>query len=183
MLQYAILGFLQYRPFSGYDLKKLIDNSIQFFWHAKQSQIYKTLKELEQHGFVSATVKEQSEKPDKRIYRITDKGKNDLLNWLNQEEATVAQKKDPFLLKLFFSAPLHKEQILFNLKLNLKKHQALIEDFKNNIKHNMQSYAEKSESLRRDSFFWKATYDFGEMYYTAYVKWLHQLIEKVEQEL
>ena len=183
MLKYAILGFLNYKAFSGYDLKKLMDNSIHFFWHAKQSQIYRTLKNLEQDGFVSASIQEQSEKPDKRIYRISEKGKKDLLKWLDQEEIGVSQKKDPFLLRLFFSAPLNKEQILLNLKLNLKKHYATVESFKSNIKNNMQSSAAKSESLKRESFFWKATYDFGQMYYTAYIKWLHQLIKKVETEL
>lgn len=183
MLHYAILGFLNYRQFSGYDLKKLIDNSIQFFWHAKQSQIYQTLKTLEHNGFVSATIQKQNEKPDKRLYKITDKGKKELMNWLHKEDMVISQKKDPFLLKLFFSASLSKEHILLNLKINLKKHYTIVERFKSDIKSNMQSYAEKNKYLKRDSFFWNATYEFGKIYYTAYIKWLHKLIEKVETEL
>ncbi|MGD0004493.1 MAG: PadR family transcriptional regulator, partial [Anaerolineaceae bacterium] len=38
-LDYAILGFLSYKPFSGYDLKKVFDNSVRHFWYADQSQI------------------------------------------------------------------------------------------------------------------------------------------------
>ena len=40
-LEYAILGFLCYKPLSGYDLKKIFDNSVQHFWPADQGQIYR----------------------------------------------------------------------------------------------------------------------------------------------
>ena len=42
-LEHAILGFLTYRPMSGYDLKKFFDESVRHFWSAPQSQIYRTL--------------------------------------------------------------------------------------------------------------------------------------------
>ena len=42
-LEYAILGFLSYKPFSGYEMKKAFDNSVRHFWYADQSQIYRTL--------------------------------------------------------------------------------------------------------------------------------------------
>jgi len=45
-LEYAILGFLNYHPYTGYDLKKIFDNSVQHFWVADQSQIYRTLIHL-----------------------------------------------------------------------------------------------------------------------------------------
>ena len=31
-LDHAILGFLSYEPMSGYDLKKLFDQSVAHFW-------------------------------------------------------------------------------------------------------------------------------------------------------
>ncbi|MCE1255059.1 MAG: PadR family transcriptional regulator, partial [Anaerolineae bacterium] len=45
-LEYAILGFLQYQPLSGYDLKKIFDQTVSHFWPATQSQIYRTLDRL-----------------------------------------------------------------------------------------------------------------------------------------
>ena len=42
-LDHAILGFLNYRRYSGYDLKKIFDKSVRHFWPADQSQIYLTL--------------------------------------------------------------------------------------------------------------------------------------------
>ena len=52
MLKYALLGFLHYGPMSGYELKRRMDNSITHFWHAKLSQIYTTLKDLQAGGLV-----------------------------------------------------------------------------------------------------------------------------------
>ena len=52
-LEYAILGFLNYQPFSGYDLKKLFDTSVRHFWPADQSQIYRTLARLTEQGLAA----------------------------------------------------------------------------------------------------------------------------------
>ncbi len=50
-LEFAILGFLNYHPYTGYDLKKIFDSSIRHFWPADQSQIYRTLTRLTEQGF------------------------------------------------------------------------------------------------------------------------------------
>ena len=45
-LKHAILGFLNYQPQTGYELKEVFDDSVQHFWLADQSQIYRTLNDL-----------------------------------------------------------------------------------------------------------------------------------------
>jgi DNA-binding PadR family transcriptional regulator len=32
-LEYAILGFLNYHPSTGYDLKRMFDTSVRHFWN------------------------------------------------------------------------------------------------------------------------------------------------------
>jgi len=51
-LEHAILGFLDYGPMSGYDLKKTFDDSVNHFWTAQQSQIYRALKKMVGDGWV-----------------------------------------------------------------------------------------------------------------------------------
>ena len=46
-LRHAILGLLFYAPQSGYDLSRAFASSVVHFWHADQSQIYRTLDRLE----------------------------------------------------------------------------------------------------------------------------------------
>ena len=81
-LDYAILGFLNYAPLSGYDLKKVFDNSVQHFWPADQSQIYRTLTRLTERGLAEMDVIEQTERPDRKVYHITQAGRDELLQWL-----------------------------------------------------------------------------------------------------
>ena len=49
-LPHVILGFLQYAPATGYDLKKTFDATVRHFWPADQSQIYRTLAQLVEQG-------------------------------------------------------------------------------------------------------------------------------------
>ena len=71
MLKYVLLGFLNYRNASGYDLKQLMDVSTSNFWHAKQSQIYTTLKKLEEDGMVASHIEPQESRPNRKVYEIT----------------------------------------------------------------------------------------------------------------
>ena len=72
MLKYALLGFLNYDNKTGYELKQTMDRSTNHFWHAKQSQIYQTLKKLESDGLVVSHPEHQESRPDRRVYAITD---------------------------------------------------------------------------------------------------------------
>ena len=74
-LEYAILGFLNYKPLSGYDLKKVFDTTVQHFWSADQSQIYRTLSRLTEQGWIQQEVIEQNDRPDRKVYHITDAGR------------------------------------------------------------------------------------------------------------
>jgi PadR family transcriptional regulator, regulatory protein AphA len=78
MLRYILLGLLDYKPMTGYELENWISVSAGNFWAAKLSQIYTTLKTLEGEALVSSQIEEQTGKPDKRIYEITEAGRKDL---------------------------------------------------------------------------------------------------------
>ena len=82
-LDHAILGFLNYHPYSGYDLKKIFDTSVQHFWSADQSQIYRTLNRLTKQGFAEMEKIPQDDRPDRKVYHITEAGRSELLQWLS----------------------------------------------------------------------------------------------------
>ncbi len=72
MLKCALLGFLNYRPRSGYDLKQLMDVSTSNFWHAKQSQIYATLKKMEKDGLILSHIHPQESRQHLSHARAAD---------------------------------------------------------------------------------------------------------------
>lgn len=49
-LKYAILGLLNQKEMTGYDLMKQFESTLCEFWSAKHSQIYPELKKLTEEG-------------------------------------------------------------------------------------------------------------------------------------
>lgn len=140
-LAYAILGFVNEESMTGYDLKnKHFDVSVANFWSADQGQIYKTLDKLVEKDLLNFEIKYQDDKPNRKIYSITEKGKKDLAKWL-EEDLDLNSIRDSFLIQIFFSKDLDLNKIkklLFNRKEkhenNYKKYLEIKENFFNNIK-------------------------------------------------
>ena len=101
-LTYAILGLLDVLPMTGYDLKhQAFDATVAHFWPADQAQIYRTLNRLMEKGMVDQHVEEQQDRPDRKVYTITDEGKAALNAWLREDQSPPTMR-DPLLVQLFF---------------------------------------------------------------------------------
>jgi DNA-binding PadR family transcriptional regulator len=110
-LRYAILSLLAHDPLSGYELMKLFDGSVGYFWHASHPQIYKELARLEQHGDVTHRSVEQRGRPTKKIYSLSDDGRRALLAWLRLPPRTQ-RVKDEMMLKMFSSGLLEAQETI-----------------------------------------------------------------------
>jgi DNA-binding PadR family transcriptional regulator len=84
-IRYAILGFLSWKPFTGYELKKFFADALSFHWSGNSNQIYGSLIELHKSGSVSIEVLQQEKYPAKKLYTITDQGRAELRSWLLSE--------------------------------------------------------------------------------------------------
>ena len=179
-LQYALLGFLNYEPMTGYELKQTMDVSTSNFWHAKQSQIYTTLKKMEEAGLVLSEVEAQDGRPDRRVYEITEYGRAQLHTWLAEPLTELQPHKELLLLKLFFAAPLEKEAILTQLRLQRDLHQRQAAVYRNETKAILQKLAASNPELEKDILLWEATRRFGEMFEEMNVAWLDETIAMIE---
>ena len=110
-LDYAILGFLQYKALSGYDLKAEFDFSLQWSWPADQSQIYRTLARLAEKKLIETEVVRQQSRPDRKVYHITRKGREELQQWL-REPALNNDVRLAQLIQIFFSGHLTDDQVI-----------------------------------------------------------------------
>jgi PadR family transcriptional regulator, regulatory protein AphA len=99
---YVILGFLSWRPMSGYDIKGIVDESTRFFWAASYGQIYPELRRLADAGLIEAEG-ESSDGRRRTPYRLTADGRRALEGWLG-EDPGVFEMRDEGLLKLFFAS-------------------------------------------------------------------------------
>ncbi len=181
MLQSILLGFLNYRPQTGYELKQLMDKSTSHFWHAKQSQIYTTLKKMEREGWITSRVETQKGRPDRVVYRITKSGLKTFESWVSNPIRELDLHKDALLVKLFFSARAGREALLTQLRLLRNLHQRKAQLYKTQTKKVIQEFVAKRPDLKKDAFLWEATRRFGEQYEQMCLNWLEETITSVEK--
>jgi DNA-binding PadR family transcriptional regulator len=101
----AVLGLLAWSgESSGYELHKRAERSVGFIWAPARSQLYAVLKRLAADGLVDGRRVAQADRPDKRLFRLTEAGRATLRAWLDRVEPLEPEDRDGVLLKLFFSA-------------------------------------------------------------------------------
>lgn len=99
-LGYALLGLLAREALSGYDLAQRLRGRVGFFWSARHSQIYPELARLEGAGLVRHEVVPQADRPDKKVYTITEAGLAALRAWVVAPVAPAAPR-DELVLKAY----------------------------------------------------------------------------------
>jgi len=167
---------------TGYELTKEFDESLAYFWHAMSQQIYKELDTMEKSGWLVSERVMQSEKPNKRVYSITEKGKAALLEWLSKPEAGVnrfMQRKNPFLLRLAFSGEASDELAL-----------GMLYDFRNQYLSFAESLDDVEEMLAKEEAilgpkvmkYWKIVALHGEIIRKARLAWVEKAIAILENE-
>ncbi len=100
-VRHAILGLLAQHPRHGYELRAAFSAVIggDENWDVKPAQIYSTLNRLEEAGLVQQQAIEQNGGPEKRIYDVTDAGREMLQEWFALGIAPEHQR-DAFFVKL-----------------------------------------------------------------------------------
>ena len=83
--KYAVLALLSRNSLTGYDIKKLVDRSISYFWNENFGHLYTVLRQMEREGLISRQVVRTSGRPDRSVFSITDEGRKVLSNWLLRE--------------------------------------------------------------------------------------------------
>ncbi len=185
MLKYVLLGALSYQPMTGYQLKQFLDRSTRHFWYAQTSQIYRTLDALEKEGLLASAIEEREDRPDSRLYRLTPAGQADLMGWLEQPMTEIGQTKDALLVRLFFAAKLDKETLLTQLRLQRALHQRQASLYKNEIDALIKESVECNRDLAaaaRDALLWDITRRCGELSEEAYLRWLDETIQRIEDK-
>jgi PadR family transcriptional regulator AphA len=177
-LDHAILGFLNYQPFSGYDLKKVFDTTVQHFWPADQSQIYRTLARLTEQGCIEMKKVEQSTRPDRKVYHITETGRRELARWM-----AAAPPMDPSrsaaLVQVFFIGQLNDKQILAKFEGFTVMVRGILKLY-GSLPEKIEEYADRIGSPR-ETYFWLSTLDLGKRTMRANLEWAEHVIAQIKK--
>ena len=181
-LKYGLLGLLNYGPKTGYELNKVFEDSLSFFWQAKASQIYRELDAMERCGWLKSERIIQNDKPNKRVYSLTDKGTQEFLDWLLVPETDIlgaARVKSAFLMRVFFAGELPVEQAkemlgtfrdsFIKRSQNMSAAHGAISEYQHGIENPTKA------------LYWKIAALYGETYYQAGIEWVEKAIAILEE--
>jgi PadR family transcriptional regulator AphA len=107
---WVVLGLISHGVRTGYDIKRVVDRSVRYFWAASYGQIYPELKRLEDAGWITGGGAPHGGRA-RREYRITAAGRKALRDWLHGHEMRH-ELRDESLLRLFFADALPRAEAL-----------------------------------------------------------------------
>ena len=137
--RYVILGLLQEEALSGYEIKKIINIRMSFFWQESFGQIYPELSKMKEEGLVETAGSESTgkSKVEKIRYKITPLGKAALKSWMEAENEKDHIRSE-FLLKMYFATEDNTEEI--------KRH---LEEFKQEAEQKVNLFTLFQQELTR----------------------------------
>ncbi|MGN6712016.1 helix-turn-helix transcriptional regulator [Anaerocolumna jejuensis] len=172
MLEYIILGMLMQKEMSGYDLKQWMAECTSYFFTASFGSIYPALKRIEQKGYVIYRESVEDGK-FKKLYFITDLGKDYFLRWLEQP-IEFEKANHNYLVNIYFYKYLPIDVAL----KNLKEFVTVLEQNLNQINKQKIS-AENNYNLKHN--FMYSTLTCGIHYFQAIITWCNDLIIQLEE--
>jgi len=177
-LGFIIIGLLSIKPMTGYDLKTFFDRSINFFWSAELSQIYRELSKLEKQGYVSSKIEQQEGRPDKKIYTITEDGERAFLEWLRDFPGNLSPSpRNEFLVRIFFSSRIPGDELIYQLTKYIKHQQEELKTYRETEKQ----INELMEAGRNGELFYqKLTLRRGLFFVQSEIEWAKECIEELK---
>jgi PadR family transcriptional regulator, regulatory protein AphA len=181
-LSYGLLGLLNYFPMSGYDLKKIFNDSINFFWAAETSQIYRELNALEKKGDIASKVKASAKGPHKRVYEITKQGKIDLTHWLeNPPEVIGEDQRNAFLIRVLHSSQIGFKKLLPQVRKRLAAYQMELDQL-GMVERRLKEYLRLS-GQEANLPYWKIVLSRGRHVTKANLQWARETIGFLKSNL
>lgn len=181
-LKHGLLGLLSYFPMSGYDLDKAFKESLSFFWQANTSQVYRELNAMEKTGWLTSETVIQNDKPNKKLYHLTEVGRKELEDWVSTVDETIESSlkvRSPFLMGLFFAGEMDIDSSINTIK-----------EFKNKCVEEIEDMHRAYDAIgfyqglipdREKAEFWELTAMFGDEYFKAGIIWADKALEKLQK--
>ncbi len=169
-IQYAILSLLSIRPLSGYDLKKVISDSAAFPWSGNNNQIYRSLVELHENGLVTQDVVVQTNLPARKVYTITEAGRNALKAWALSAQ-DLPEVHNTFLIRLLCTPLMTPDEV-----------HTLLDTYEQEVRVQLLMQQEKgrrsTDTLARDrkeTFLWAMIQQNVIMAYENELQWIERV--------
>ncbi len=175
-LRYAILGLLTKKPSTGYELNQQFKETMIHFWSAHHTQIYRELIKLEEEEWVSSVIYPQEDSPDKKVYSIEDKGREELLKWLLNYKVEPPKLKDQQLLRVSMFHLIDPDDAIRFLEQSKEHHRIGVHHM--NVWQQTQYPTDEDKKAALGEYF---TSEFGKRYMKSWIDWCDWAIRVLEE--
>ena len=117
-----LLGLINEKPLNAYEITKQLQfMNVKQWYNIADSTVYTTIRNLEKKKLISGTVEKVGNMPDRTIYRITEKGKTELLNSLKKSILQFDYDSNVFSITAFFIDifPVQEQRELLKERLDI----------------------------------------------------------------
>lgn len=99
-LRAVLLITLQREPGTGYDILQRFKAGLAHVWQASHQQLYRELDRMRGDGLLTCETVSQDERPDRKVYQLTEMGLQALDAWL-AEPLAASPVRQPLFAKFF----------------------------------------------------------------------------------
>ena len=174
-LPHIILGMLRKTPKSGYDLKKELETVIHYFWEADISRIYRSLSEMKKKGWVQFETVIQADSPNKKVYSLTETGREELQRWL-AEPGKSTGTHNPFLAQLHFSDAISAGAQLHVLEERLRNMREEVIELERRAQNLNMPVPLPEDALQKGVSRAMFSLEYGIQYYYFQIEWTENII-------
>lgn len=178
-LKHGILGLLNYGPMSGYELSKAFDQSLNFFWSAQMSQVYRELETMRKGGWIKIEEETQHGRRVTTIFAITEAGREELLHWLQEPLVGEERGRSPFLLRLFFSSMSGAASTRALVLACKQRAEASVQALRETI---VKVIPERQRAVEDDlaALCWSEAAEFGLAHFEAQARWAEACLARLD---
>lgn len=123
-----LLGLISEKPLNAYEIiKQLNYMNVKWWFNISDSTVYSTLKALEKKGYLSGTAEKVGNMPDRTVYSLSDKGKDEFIATLKASILQFNYDTNIFSIAAFFLStftPEERQKLLHERLAILQKYRA-----------------------------------------------------------
>lgn len=169
----AILGLLYDGPLHGYEIRSIYEKELVPSVRLNVGQVYTTLDRLLRDGLVNPARVAQAERPDKKVYHLTEQGRRLVEDWLRSPTELDLDLRNETFLKLMLARRLRRVDALDVLQIERRACFARLHEV-----------TQARAAAARDGLGVEAALllDLAALRLEAFMKWLERCEEAIRQE-
>jgi DNA-binding PadR family transcriptional regulator len=167
-LDILILAHLVQEPSHGYELKRRVAQSLGSEFAINNNVLYPSLRRFEEMGAVEREVERQLGKPDRHVYRVTERGRSILQDLLRDFPPEAARDPNEFHTRVAFFDLLEPE----GRSAILAARRAAVEEHIGHLNRVLEEHA-----LRQEQPYAAKVVEFQRDQYLHELRWIDELAE------